>query len=775
MAKPENSIKKIKLPGENTARDIIPDSLGSNGYIASLPELAADATIATNIDLASKQDKYVLEKIYTNAWSTKTWTGLTSFAGNYSIWTDGENIYYSTVSSDPDLPKQYVLNKTTSSWEIKTWYGLTNFSGECIWTDGENIYYSGGKSSSQYVLNKTTSTWSTKTWSGLTSVRGNSIWTDGDSIYYSYGSNQYVLDKATSTWSAKTWTGLTSFSGRSVWTDGDNVYYSDISKQYILDKSTSTWSTKTWTGANPIQGYCIWTDGTDIYYSYNSDQYVLDKETSTWVAKTWIGLTNFNGDYVWTDGSNIYYSQSSNQFELGNLNSYILLTDLIDEKQHTIDADHKLAADLVDDTASTNKFVTSAEKTAWNNKSDFSGNYADLTNKPDLSIYAESADLANVATSGAYSDLTGVPTNVSAFTNDAGYITSSYHDSTKQDVLTFDEVPTDASNNPVKSNGIYDAIEDIREVAEGKTATYVCSDATNVVLDSQDASISITSALTDINSKSIALADFNIGDNIYVIETDVPDRWVASIAKSGSTVSSVTLNKLETAKVPVNDIQINNTSIITNNVANIITNTAYNASTNKIATMADIEVSSSQDINRLFETEYTITASVTNGTYSGDSTIWSSETAEVTITPNTGYVLPSTITLTGATYTYNSTTGKIELSNATGNVTITIVCEIASGYSGNVDTYLTSSFASTYIKFGSMPTSNDDYDDYVTSGGYSQETNPYSNQTKVYVWGDSSGIKINDVETAGGSSYDNAVEVTLTGNYDIYLKCGRVG
>ena len=58
-----------------------------------------------------------------------------------------------------------------------------------------------------------------------------------------------------------------------------------------------------------------------------------------------------------------------------------------------------------------------------------SGDYSDLTGAPDLSIYAESADLATVATTGAYADLTGkptipvVPTNVSAFTNDAGYLT----------------------------------------------------------------------------------------------------------------------------------------------------------------------------------------------------------------------------------------------------------------------------------------------------------------------------------------------------------------
>ena len=69
----------------------------------------------------------------------------------------------------------------------------------------------------------------------------------------------------------------------------------------------------------------------------------------------------------------------------------------------------------------------------------FDGNYNSLTNKPNLAPVATSGNyndlngkpnLAPVATSGNYNDLTNkptiptVPTNVSAFTNDAGYLTS---------------------------------------------------------------------------------------------------------------------------------------------------------------------------------------------------------------------------------------------------------------------------------------------------------------------------------------------------------------
>ena len=45
-------------------------------------------------------------------------------------------------------------------------------------------------------------------------------------------------------------------------------------------------------------------------------------------------------------------------------------TDALNTKQATIDSSHKLSADLVDDTSTTNKFVTAQDKTNWNAKQD---------------------------------------------------------------------------------------------------------------------------------------------------------------------------------------------------------------------------------------------------------------------------------------------------------------------------------------------------------------------------------------------------------------------
>lgn len=71
---------------------------------------------------------------------------------------------------------------------------------------------------------------------------------------------------------------------------------------------------------------------------------------------------------------------------------------------------------------------------------------------------------------------------------------------------------------------------------------------------------------------------------------------------------------------------------------------------------------------------YTITTNVTNGSYSGATSIVAGSTATVTISAYAGYALPSSVTVTNASYTYDDNTGQIILSNPTGNIVITAQC-----------------------------------------------------------------------------------------------------
>ena len=86
---------------------------------------------------------------------------------------------------------------------------------------------------------------------------------------------------------------------------------------------------------------------------------------------------------------------------------------------------------------------------------------------------------------------------------------------------------------------------------------------------------------------------------------------------------------------------------------------------------------------------FSITTNVSGGTYSGDSSITDNGgTASVTITPTGDHKLPSSLTdsnVTGASYTYDSTTGVISLSNANTNVVINVTCPDLTSYTITVN------------------------------------------------------------------------------------------
>lgn len=77
---------------------------------------------------------------------------------------------------------------------------------------------------------------------------------------------------------------------------------------------------------------------------------------------------------------------------------------------------------------------------------------------------------------------------------------------------------------------------------------------------------------------------------------------------------------------------------------------------------------------------YAITATVTNGTATGANVIHTGETVAMTIAADSGYNLPDTVTVTGASQTWNKETGTLTLSNPTGAVTVSAVCVAAVTY-----------------------------------------------------------------------------------------------
>ena len=98
-------------------------------------------------------------------------------------------------------------------------------------------------------------------------------------------------------------------------------------------------------------------------------------------------------------------------------------------------------------TADTTVHVTANEKSAWNAKSDFSGSYNDLTDKPTLF-------------SGSYNDLTDkptIPSKTSDLTNDSNFATSAYVDTklSISDFNTYSGTVNTAIGNKANSSDVY--------------------------------------------------------------------------------------------------------------------------------------------------------------------------------------------------------------------------------------------------------------------------------------------------------------------------------
>lgn len=117
--------------------------------------------------------------------------------------------------------------------------------------------------------------------------------------------------------------------------------------------------------------------------------------------------------------------------------------------------------------------------------------------------------------------------------------------------LTSDKIVVGNSGVNIKVSSY--SVNDIKDIAEGKTASYVIAtkacitgtEYTNGNFDNVSAILTAESGGT-----SLDLSAMNVGDNIYITEIDVPDYWVASKTTSnGSTV--LALSKLETTKVDI--------------------------------------------------------------------------------------------------------------------------------------------------------------------------------------------------------------------------------
>ncbi|MBR6780487.1 MAG: hypothetical protein IKM24_05665 [Clostridia bacterium] len=167
-----------------------------------------------------------------------------------------------------------------------------------------------------------------------------------------------------------------------------------------------------------------------------------------------------------------------------------------------------------------------------------------------------------------------VPTLVSAFANDAQYQTEAQVGAVKaeleqkiagkQATLTFDLVPTQNSENPVTSDGVYGAVADVIAVANGKCKSYVFD-----TVDALDAWLAVQE-----NTEAL-----KTGDVFLIRDVGVPDYWW----DAGTGTKQI----LETTKVDLSDYALK--TEIPKSVSQLNNDASYQTETQVQAKIAQTE------------------------------------------------------------------------------------------------------------------------------------------------------------------------------------------
>lgn len=158
--------------------------------------------------------------------------------------------------------------------------------------------------------------------------------------------------------------------------DGDDIAVKGLGSAAYKDV-TSTYSD---TGTDPVTGTAVKSaiDAaiSSVYKPAGSVAYASLPTPAKAIEGNVYNITDaFTTDSRFVEGAGKEYSAGTNVVVInttGTTYKFDVLASIVDlsNYQTLITSSNKLGADLVDDSSSTNKFVTAADKTTWNNKQD---------------------------------------------------------------------------------------------------------------------------------------------------------------------------------------------------------------------------------------------------------------------------------------------------------------------------------------------------------------------------------------------------------------------
>lgn len=209
----------------------------------------------------------------------------------------------------------------------------------------------------------------------------------------------------------------------------------------------------------------------------------------------------------------------------------------------------------------------------------------------------------------------------------------------------------------VSIGGVTGTLEAAKE-EQTKTVEITSNGTTKITADSGKVltevtvTVNVSSEQPTLNAPTISLSDSTL--------------TITNPATNGNFATAYKVYDGETLVATVTTTTVDLSAYITTAGTHTITVKAAGAN------FVDSAASNSQSF--VVIARYSITPTLTNVTAaSGNATdIAEGETVTLTYTANNGYNLPDSVTVSGATGSWNKSSGTLTLSNATGNVTFTI-------------------------------------------------------------------------------------------------------
>lgn len=454
-------------------------------------------------------------------------------------------------------------------------------------------------------------------------------------------------------------TGITTFQGRYIWTANGYFYYSDASQNYKL--INNTWQTVT-TFTELINGEYVWTDGAEVYYSYGSTQYIFDVTTEQWTNMQWEGETFFYGSRVWRRNEEVLLNTGAETFrKVGftwELAAEYSADIAIDPQYIFSDGENFYYADN-DNDLYLEGYTWTAQPTP--NAINGSNVWTDGTN-----IYYSNGttQLIYEQATNTWAEVTWSPINITNPKNIWTDGTEIYY-SNSQEQYKLKKADNTYNITVQVSNGTW---QGNTEIAPNGNANIQITPNNGYKLPTI---IQVTNANYTYNNQNGIITLSNPTGNVTVkVICTIKTTYDISVMVTNGTYTGATEieeNKSQTIKITANqgyEIPINIT------VQNASYN--YNTQTGEIYLYnptANVTVTAICAERQIFN----ITTDIKNGRYNGATQIPKSGFVKAQIIPNTNYLLPTTIEVTGAQYAYYEN-GLIELVNPTDDIQIKVIC-----------------------------------------------------------------------------------------------------